>query len=145
MACKLIEGSETDTSHQKLVDLKNIGSLWKVKSDTVIIFTFTESYFVAATKESVTSINAKHLVSLLMKDWRVLAYFESIRRSCDLDVKKEIALNLLEDMLTLYIRVRAHSYAQDKQQLHKMTKGNTKSRSLRTEIKKKTTSLDTGH
>ena len=43
MACKLIEGSETDTSHQKLVDLKNRGSSWKVKSDTVIIFTFTEA------------------------------------------------------------------------------------------------------
>jgi len=43
---------------------------------------------------------------LLLEDINVLAYFGSLRRSCDIDVKKEIALNLLEDMLTLYIRVR---------------------------------------
>ena len=58
-------------------------------------------------------------------------------------MKKEIGLNLLEDMLTLYIRVRAHSYARDKQQLHKVSKNKTKNRSLRTEIKKQSSSLNT--
>ena len=76
-----------------------------------------------------TSINAKYLVSFLLEDIYVLAYF-GIRRSGDTEVKKEIALNLLEDKLTLYIRVWAHCYAQDKQQLHKISIENTKSRSL---------------
>jgi len=52
---------------------------------------------------------------------------------------------MLEDMLTLYIRVRSHSFAKDQQQLHKKTKGETKTRSLRTEIKKASSSLDKGH
>ena len=67
-------------------------------------------------------------------------------RSCRTDeVKKEVALNLLEDLLMLYIRVRAFSIVKDKQQLHRLRAKKGKSKSLRTEIKKQSTSLDQGH
>ena len=144
-ACKYVDGSETDTSNQKLINTKDRGGLWRVKSDVQRIFTFAESYFLSSTREFVTKINAKHIVSKLMQDMYVLAYFNTIRKSSEENIKKEIGLNLLEDMLTLYIRLRSHSYAKDKQQLHKISKDVTKTRSLRTEIKKKSSVLDTGH
>ena len=43
-ACKYAEGSETDTSHHRLIDTKDRGGLWKVKADVVTIFTFAESF-----------------------------------------------------------------------------------------------------
>jgi len=146
LACKLVEGSETDGSHHKLIDVKNRGGLWRVKSDVIAVFQMAESYFLSVIKkEFVHKIDANHLVSLMMNDAMLLAYFSGIRKSCELNVKKENALDLLEDMLTLYIRVRSHSFAKDQQQLHKKTKGETKTRSLRTEIKKASSSLDKGH
>ena len=80
-----------------------------------------------------------------MEDPYLIACFNCVRKKSDIEIKKEIGLNLLEDMLTLYIRIRAHSHAKDKQEDHKMSKNKTKARSLRTEIKKQTSSLDTGH
>lgn len=145
ISCKLVDGSETDTRHQKLVEIKNRGGLWKIKSTAITIFMIAETYFLSATKSFVAKIDAEYLVSLLLKDAYLVACFNSIRSSCSQEVKKEIALNLIEDMLILYIRVRAHSYARDKQQLHKMSKSKTKDRSLRTELKKESSSLDSGH
>ena len=54
----------------------------------------------------------------------------------DANVEKEIAMNLLDHMLTLYLRVRSFSYAEDHIETHKIEKNKQRSRSLRTEIKK---------
>ena len=75
----------------------------------------------------------------------VLANFNIVRQNGDQKLKKVIVLNLLEDMLNLHIRLCAHSFPENKQQLHKMSKQRTKSRSLRTEIKKQSSALETGH
>ena len=80
-----------------------------------------------------------------MKDSWVLANYSKIPSCCADEVKKEVALNLLEDLLMLYIRVRTFSFVKDKQQLHKIRAKKGKSKSLRTEIKKQSTSLDQGH
>ena len=144
-AFKLVDGKETDVSHQKLVDAKNRGGLWKVTSDTITIFMYAETYFLSATKDFVKIIDAKYLTSLLLEDSSVLIYFNSIRRTADLDVKKEICVNLLEDMFILYLRCRSHSYAKDQQQIHKSSKDKIKNRSLRIEIKKTTSNLESGH
>ena len=82
-----------------------------------------------ATKDFVLKIDAKHIVSKLLENMFVLAYFNAVRTSSEEIIKKEIGLNLLGDMLTLYVRLRSHS-------LHKISKDKTKCRSLRTEIKK---------
>lgn len=144
-ACKYIEGSETDSRHQKLVDLKNRGGLWKINSDVVAIFSIAESYFVSITKNFVSKIDASKIVSVLLDNTILIAFYSSIRRRSELLVKKEIALNLLADMLALYIRIRAHSYARNKQQEHKVNKDATKTKSLRTERKRATPSMDSGH
>ena len=58
------------------------------------------------------------------------------RKSTDAIIKKEIALNLLEDLLTLYICVRTFSFAKGQMQSHKIEQSRLKSRSLRTSLKK---------
>ena len=145
IACKYVEGSETNTSHHRLIELKDRGGLWKVKHDVVVIFSIAESCFLSATKDFVTQIDSKLIVSKLMENPSIIASFNAIRRLSEEKVSKEIAFNLLEDMVTLYIRLRSHSFAKDKKQQHKMKKDSTKKRSLRTELKKQSSSLDTGH
>ena len=120
MACKYVEGTETDTSHHRLINERDRGGLWRLKYDCINIFKSCESYFLSATKNFVSEIDCKHLVSQLLEDTFVLGCFGDMRRSAEEKVSKEISLNLLEDMLTLYIRVRSHSYAKDKQQHHKL-------------------------
>ena len=46
----------------------------------------------------------------MWNDSWILANLSTIRRHSSQDAKKEIAVNLLEDLLTLYIRVRSHSF-----------------------------------
>ena len=144
LACKCTS-TETDVRNQKLVSIKNRGGLWKVNSDTSAIFSAAESYFLAATKKFTNKIDCHEIVTAMLNDSWILANLSSIRRHSSQDVKKEIAVNLLEDLLTLYIRARSHSFAKNKQQLHKIRVSKSKSRSLRTGIKKQSSSLDFGH
>ena len=57
-------------------------------------------------------------------------------RSADTIIKKEIALNLLEDLLALCIHVRTFSFAKGQIQSHKIKQLRLKSRSLQTSLKK---------
>ena len=57
-------------------------------------------------------------------------------KSTDTIIKKEIALNLLEGLLTFYIRVRTFSFAIGEIQSHKIKQSRLKSRSLRTSPEK---------
>ena len=75
----------------------------------------------------------------------LLAHYNSMRAHSELFVKKEIALNLLTDMLTLYLRIRSHAYAKNKQQEYKVQKDATRSKSLRKERKRENPSLESGH
>ena len=68
----------------------------------------------------------------------MLESFAKVRRSSPDNIKKEIAFNLLEDLLTLYIRVHTFSFVKDKVQTLKVGNSKTKSRSLRTGMKQST-------
>ena len=68
-----------------------------------------------------------------MENCMVLERFAKVRRSSPDNIKKEF--NLLEDLLTLYIRVRTFPYVKDKVQAFKIRNSKTKSRSLRTGTK----------
>ena len=57
-------------------------------------------------------------------------------KSTDTIIKEEIALNLLEVLRTLYIRVRTFSFAKGQIQCHKIKQWRLKSRSLQTSLKK---------
>ena len=60
------------------------------------------------------------MIEKLMVNSEILINYYSVYNNTPKEVEKEVALNLLEHMLTLYIRVRAFSYAKKKVELHKI-------------------------
>ena len=130
------ESSHSNTQEHKLIDVRNRGGLWKVRKGGVTLFKFCETYFLSATKEFVTRIDANLLAEMMLKDPMVLSQFGTIFRSCDPEITKEVGMNLLEEMLIFYFRLRSFSYAKQQQQKHKIEKASNRKGSLRGDMKK---------
>ena len=81
----------------------------------------------------------------LMKDPVLLAQYDKIYGCVDPKVSKENALNLLEELISLYLCIRSHSFAKEITESHKMKSKISKERSLRTSIKRTSGSLEFGH
>ena len=76
-------------------------------------------------------LDSKNIVSTLMKNPIIHDNKSKIRsKSIDAFIKKDIALNLIENLLTLYISVRRFSFAKAQIQSHKIKESRLKSRSL---------------
>ena len=82
------------------------------------------------------------MITELVEKPSVLFYYNKIH---DEKVSKEITFNLLEHLITLYIRVRTFSLVKDKRELHSIWSKKKKKRSLRTKIKKSSSNLNHGH
>ena len=109
-----------------------------MNEDVFAIFSVAEAYFLSSTKKVQNKILSKDIVNVLMENCMVLKRFAKVRQSSPDNIEKEIVFNLLEDFLTLYIRVRTFSYVKDKVQAFKIRNSKTKSRSLRTGMKQST-------
>ena len=77
------------------------------------------------------TINTKKMIEKLMVNSELLINYYSVYN----ETPKEVALNLLERVLTTYIRVRAFSYAKKKVELHKIQRNISKSHSIRTKMR----------
>ena len=55
-------------------------------------------------------IDAEVMVNSLLADPIILSRWSNVARSAELEICKEFKTNLLEHMLTLFLRVRAFSY-----------------------------------
>ena len=137
--------TNTENKQQKLVDIKNRGGLWKINDSAIQIFKIVELKFRCITKTSHNKIDSHALVKDLITNCGILSNFGKLKNDSDEEVSEEISLNLLEHIMMLYIRARTFSFVQNKQQLHKIESKQKKIKSLRTELKKKTKSLDQGH
>lgn len=135
------ESCESDV----LIKAKDRGGLWSVTPEVHAIFTEVETSFRESTANFGRQIDSKKMVSKLMENSYILCNFNKLRNISAEKVEKEIALNLLDHLITLYIRVRTFSLVKDKIELHKIASKKKKTRSLRTEIKKSSVSLDKGH
>ena len=80
-----------------------------------------------------------------MKDSVLLAQYHGVYGSVDPKVSNENALNLLEGQISLYLRIRSHSFAKDITESHKMKSKRSKELSFRTSIKRASGSLESGH
>jgi hypothetical protein len=139
-ACK-IDNDETQT----LIDAKDRGGLWKVNKKVQTIFKECELVFRSYTSTTSSSIVCENLVKSMITNCVVISNFTAITATVDLQLEKEFSLNLLEHILTLFVRVRTFSFAKDIREKHKKAKQKTKKRSLRTEIKKASSSCVEGH
>ena len=131
-------GETISLPEHRHVNVLNRGDLWKVNEDVIAIFSVAEAYLLSSTKKLQNKIVSKDIVNALMGNRMVLERFDKVRRSSPDNIKKEIAFNLLEDLLILYMRVRTCSFVKDKLQAFKIRNGKTKSRSLRTGMKQST-------
>ena len=131
-------GETVSLPEQRHVDVLNRGSLWKMNEDVIALFSVAEAYFLSSTKKLQNKIVSKDIFNALMEKCMVLQNFAKVRHSSPDNITKEIAFNLLEDLLTLFIRVRTFSYVKDKVQAFKIRNSKTKSRSPRTGMKQST-------
>lgn len=140
----ILKAVKTD-SLQTLVDIKNRGGLWKVNPQALQLLKQAEIIFCRSSGTNIRHINADEIVEITMKDPLVRSNARFLVSSAEMNVDKEIAKNLFEHVIHLYIRVRSHSLAKEIKEKHKANNKSTKKRSLRTEIKKASSSTDMGH
>ena len=76
------------------------GGLWKIIETVSIIFKIVEYYFKQATPNHVIKIDCKNIVSKLLCNSIILHYFTILKNKSNETIKKEIAFNLMEDLLT---------------------------------------------
>ena len=139
-ACKI----DSDDS-QTLVNDRDRGGLWKVNKNMQDLFTKCECIFRSKTAKFSVKIVCGELVKYMLQDSTIMAKFKAICYEVDPKVNSEIGMNLLEQILTLYVRVRTFSFAKDVCEKHKAAKKQSKKCSLRTEIKQTSSSTDGGH
>ena len=72
----------------------------------------------------------------LLQDVGVLSHFSKICNISSTKVSKEMSLNLLDQLLKLYIHVRSFSYSKELVNLHKIKSKKKRTNSLSKEIKK---------
>ena len=137
MAGKCVGENVTLPEH-KHVRIMDRGDLWKVNENVISIFKIAERYFRIATQRHVVKIDSKSIVSNLVANATVLYYAKVLKSKSEETIKKEVALNLLEDLLTLYARVRSFSFANDKTQAYKIQQSKIRARSLRKTLKQQT-------
>lgn len=143
-ALKLLEHFvNEDTSNQKLIDTKSRGGLKATKEEIQNIFLGAEKLFRSETNSStrVDQISTTYLVEKLLKDPDIISTYNSIVGSAGVLSEHESSLNLLENMLELFFRVRSFSFARDILNKHKNSTRKTKHKSLRKGIKKATKAI----
>ena len=96
-----------------------------------LIFKDAECHFQKITSVPTTKIDCKSIVPTLMKNPIIHDNKRKIRsKSIDAFIKKDIALNLIENLLALFIPVRTFSSAKAQIQRRKIKQSRFKSGSL---------------
>ena len=129
------QGSD-DLPEHKLVNTRRRSGLWKMKNEAICIFITAETTFKNMVSKSINKIDSKEIISSLLKVTNVLSNFSKIRSENNVVVNEEVCLNVLEDILSLYVRARTFSYVKDNLQAYKVKVQQLKSKSLRTSLKK---------
>ena len=95
---------EITLPEHKHIEILDLFGLWKVGNNLKLIIKVAECHFKRITSVAKTKNDCKSIVSRLIKNPFIHESFSKLKRkSTDTVIKKEIALNLLEGPLTLYI------------------------------------------
>ena len=139
------DSSESSTEEDELIDAKNRGGLWIVTNGVSEIFSAVEKYFRANVANQKRKIDVKCMVLRLMKYSSILSHYTTLTNLASEELDKEISLNLLESMITLYLRARTFKYVYLQKEAFKIESAKKKMKSLRTSIKQATKKLELGH
>ena len=139
---KILQHASVDNlENQKLVNCLNRGGLTAVSIDFQRMFLKAEVQFrkVTTTNNHLKSIDVNSITYSLMQDTEVISYYNSVVDTCGVEnIDSEDRENLLQNMLQLYIRVRAFSLARDIVGKHRQASKQKRSKALHKNIKKST-------
>ena len=138
--CSILKACKVECDeNQTLVNVRDRGGLWRANKKIIDLLVQCEVLFRSKTSVFCTSLSAKDFVSeIITSNIIVRSNFNDVCMSADTPVPKEIQKNILEQIITLFVRVRTFSFAKNTRERYKTAKKETRKRSLRTEIKKST-------
>ena len=87
--------------------------MWKVYNDAQNILSIEETMFRHATNNFVFKMNEVNLISETVQNTKLRSYYDNLCQNAESLVDEETSVNLLEQIVGLFIRVRSHSYAHD--------------------------------
>ena len=127
----------TNFASQRLVNALNRGGLWFATKNSKGKFQQTEYAFREETSgQEVNKIDYPALIIKLLNFVDIKAKFNLLSGECDMEVDEKVGLDTLQQMISLYLRVRSFSFAKDIVQKCKNTAAKTKTKALRKEIKR---------
>ena len=140
LLCCKIDSDDTQT----LISAKDQGGLWRASETAQNIFIECEKIFRSFTSEFRLIFKYSELVQEMEANLNsiIISNYDSLCCSIEPKVNKELNLNLLESMLELFVKVRMFSFARDIKEKYEVKNKKTKVRSLRTKIKKSSSSKD---
>ena len=124
------------TDQHKYVKTRDRGGLWYICSEGIEIFECVEFIFRDLTKGHIVKIDFPLLIQKCLENYVIKFNFKVILKHASCSLDKDITNDLLEKLVGLYLRIRAHSYAKEIKEKHKLLIKSTKKHSLRKELKK---------
>ena len=105
----------TDISNQKLIETQNRGGLTGVVEEFQQIFMQAEMKFrIETARCHLRQINTRKMTSELLVDSDIVRFYNGVVDNSDAKwIDAEVKTNLLENMLKLYLHVRAFSFTRD--------------------------------
>lgn len=141
----ILKACKVDVDHtQTLVNIRDRGGLWRVNKLMQDLFLTCENIFRSKTSNHSSKIICEEIVKTMFENSTIRSKFKTVCYDVDPKVNSEISLNLLEQILTLFVRMRTFSYARDIREKHLASKKKGKKRALRTDIKITSSTTDTG-
>lgn len=134
-AGKCKDEAENVKDTQKLINCLNRGGLWSITKSAQTIFLRTENYFRAATaKSGLQSIDINSIIMKSINDVATVSAYNTLVSDSELVICKNVGKDVLQNIVSLFVRVRSFSFAKDVIQKHKMKAKQVKAKALRKEI-----------
>ena len=102
-----------------MVNAKDRGGLWKVNNDAQNTLSITEKMFTHATKNFFLELNELRLIFEAVQNIKLRSYFDNLCQNAESLVDEEASVNLLEQIVGFFIRVRSHSFVGDVKERYK--------------------------
>ena len=123
---------------QKLVTTLNRGGLWLASYDLQQVLEVAKKIFQRETinRENLRTIDWKLMTAMTMQDFDVMANCQLMLEKCAIVVPRHVGKDTLARMISLFFRVRAFSLSKSVLERQKNLEKKTKSKALRTDIKR---------
>jgi len=120
----MLENMKTsEESYQRLIQTLDRGGLTTLKPAALSIFKIIEERYRIETRgnaeNAITKIDTKKITAFLLKNLDIKSLFNSFSGDLSLPLNAELKDNLLEKLISLYLRVRAFSTARDMIEKHR--------------------------